>query len=289
MRILAEQSSLEERHVQRSPDINAITIEERNGMKLANNIRRLSLLILFAVFLTTVGIALDNKPASAAEQEIISVARDRANSLTKNECDKWASYVADDFQDIEAPGAESRETILNGCRRAARTNSECKSERTLSDFHFQFVGNLAFVHYQYGTTETCGNLSWPNNHRQVDTYEKRNGKWIALYAVEVGQTEDPPVAKIDPAILDDYTGQYAWEGAHMVDTVSRKGDKLFIQTTGDDAPTELVPQSPDTFFMRGGLSRDTFVRDASGKVVENRGYGADAGPTAIAYRAKKIK
>jgi hypothetical protein len=41
--------------------------------------------------------------------------------------------------------------------------------------------------------------------------------------------------------------------------------------------------------MRGGLSRDTFVRDASGKVAENRGYDADSGPTAAAYRAKKVK
>lgn len=68
------------------------------------------------------------------------------------------------------------------------------------------------MYYQYGTTEHCGELTWPNPHRQVDTYEKRNGKWIALYAVEVGQPQDPPVAKIDPTTLDDYTGEYAWEG-----------------------------------------------------------------------------
>jgi hypothetical protein len=258
-------------------------------MKRANLMIRLSLLIVFAAFLTTGSIAQGNKPASAAEQDIISVARERANSLTKNECDKWASYVADDFQDIEPLGTESREVLLSGCRRAAHSTSECKSERSLSDFHFQFVGNFAFVYYQYGTTEHCGELTWPAPHRQVDTYEKRNGKWIALYAVEVGQPQDPPVAKIDPTTLDGYTGEYAWEGAHMIDTVTRKGDKLYIQTTGDDTPTELVPQSPDTFFMRGGLSRDTFVRDTSGKVVENRGYGADSGSTAVAYRAKKVK
>ena len=258
-------------------------------MRLADDICRLSLFMLFVVLLTTSGMAQDNKPTSAAEQEIISAARDRASSLTKNECDKWASYVADDFQDIEPLGTESHDQLLNGCRKNAHLTTECKSERTLSDFHFQFLGNFAFVYYQYGTTEHCGELTWPNPHRQVDTYERRNGKWVALYAVEVGQPLDPPVAKIDAAILDDYTGQYAWQGAHIVDTLTRKGDKLYIQTTGDDAPTELVPQSPDTFFVRGSLNRDTFVRDASGKVVENRGYSADAGPTAVAYHAKKIK
>jgi hypothetical protein len=258
-------------------------------MARENGIRRLSLFILFLVFVATCSLAQDSKSASAAEQEIISVARDRAYALTRHECDKWASYVADDFQDIEAFGVESHDALLNDCRHDARSTSDCKSERALSDFHFRFTGTFAFVYYQYGMTEHCGGLTWPDPHRQVDTYEKRNGKWVALYAVEVGQPQDPPVAKINPAILDDYTGQYAWVGARMVDTVTRKGDKLYLQSTGDDAPTELVPENADTFFVRGGLGRDTFVRDAGGKVVENRGYGADAGPGASAYRATKIK
>lgn len=121
----------------------------------------------------------------------------------------------------------------------------------------------------------------------MDTYEKRNGKWIALFCVEVGQVQDPPIAKIDSAVLDEYAGQYAWVGARMVDTITRKGDKLYIQTTGDDAPTELMPQGSDTFFFPGSLNRDTFVRDGSGKVVGNHGYSADHEQTG-GYSAAKI-
>ena len=259
-------------------------------MKLADDIRRFSLFILFPVLLSTSGIAQDN-PASAAAQEIIAVARDRADSLTKNECDKWASYGTYDFQDIGPLGTESREVLLSGCRHAAHSKSECKSERTLSDFHFQFVGNFAFMYYEYATTERCGDFlpGLTPTARSIHTKKEMAGGSPSMPSKIQANPQDPPVAKIDPAILDDYTGQYAWIGAHMLDTVTRKGDKLYIQTTGDDTPTELVPQSTDTFFIRGGLARDTFVRDASGKVVENRGYGADTGPTAAAYRAKKIK
>jgi Domain of unknown function (DUF3471) len=260
-----------------------------NDVKLANYILQLSLFVLCAMLLATSSPGQDNKPHSAAEQEIIFLARSRANALANNECDKWASYVADDFQDIEAVGVESHDDEMKACRSDAVFAAPCKSERTLSDFHFRFAGNFAFVHYQYLITRRCGDITWPDPHRQVDTYEKRNGKWIALNVAEVGQPQDPPVAKIDPAILDAYTGQYAWEGAQMVDTVTRKGDQLYIQATGDAAPTELIPQSADAFFIRGTLDRDMFVRDGSGKVVENRGYGADAGPTAVIYRAKKIK
>jgi len=256
----------------------------------------LVLALFFTTFLTFPATAQTTPPqsadtkaaSSAAEQEIILAARDRADSLTNHGCDKWASYVADDFQDIEPFQTESHDVLLNGCRQEAKVESGCKSERELSDFHFRFTGSFAFVHYLYKITEHCGEYKFPSPHRQVDTYEKRKSKWVALYAVEVAQVEDPPVAKIDPAILDDYTGQYGWEKARMVDTVTRTGNKLYIQTTGDGAPTELVPLGENRFFIRGSLNRNTFVRDSSGKVVENRGYSADAGDQ-TGYKAKKIK
>ncbi len=257
----------------------------------------LSFALLFGgVWLTFPAAAQSNPPkipdakdsSNTAEQEIIAMARSRADALTNHACGQWASYVSDDFQDIESFTTESREVLLRGCRNA-QIGAGCKSERDLSDFHFTFSGNFAFcVYYLYKITEYCGEYTFTSPHRQVDTYENRRGKWIALYAVEVPQVEDPPAAKIDPALLDGYTGQYAWEKANIVDTVIRKGDKLYIQTTGDNELTELVPQGADTFFVRGSLNRDTFIRDGSGKVVENRGYSADAGDQ-TGYKGKKIK
>lgn len=187
--------------------------KRENDVKLGSDIRQLSLFILCAMLLATSSLGQENKIPSSAEQEIISLARARANALANNECDRWASYVADDFQDIEAAGIESHDDEMKACRSDAASAAPCKSERILSDFHFRFAESFAFVHYQYLITRRCGDITWPDPHRQVDTYEKRNGKWIALYVAEVGQPQDPPVAKIDPAILDDYTGQYAWEGA----------------------------------------------------------------------------
>ena len=53
----------------------------------------------------------------------------------------------------------------------------------------------------------------------------------------------------------------------MVDLISRKGDKLFGQGAPDDTPTELFPESSDTFFIPGDPTRMTFVRDETGKVT----------------------
>ena len=230
--------------------------------------------------------AKSRSPAAADEREIIRAARDRANAVSNHDCQTWASHVADDFRDIEAFGGESHETLLEGCKLEAEATSGCKSERELSNFHFRTADNLVIADYTYKVTERCGDYAFPTPHHQVDAYEKRGGQWIALFCAEIPQVQDPPAEKIDAAILDEYTGEYAWVGAKMVDTVTRKGDKLYIQTTGDAAPTELVPQSRDTFFIRGSLNRDTFVRDQSGKVAGNRGYSADYGG---GYRATKTK
>jgi hypothetical protein len=131
-------------------------------MKLANDIRQLSLFILCTMLQATSSLGQDNEPPSSAEQEIISLARARANALANNECDKWASYVADDFQDIEAVGIESRDDEMKACRSNAVSAAPCKSERTLSDFHFRFAGNFAFVHYQYLIKRRCGGITWPD-------------------------------------------------------------------------------------------------------------------------------
>ena len=50
--------------------------------------------------------------------------------------------------------------------------------------------------------------------------------------------------KIDPAIYDAYTGQY--EGGFGVVTITREGDKLFAQPTGQ-SKEELIPQSETRF------------------------------------------
>lgn len=112
-------------------------------------------------------VAQSRQPAAAdaktldpvAEREIISAARDRADALTSHDCARWASHVADDFQDIEAFGAESHDTLLNDCRHDAHSVSVCKSERELSDFHFRFAGNFAFVDYLYKLPTTAANIA----------------------------------------------------------------------------------------------------------------------------------
>jgi CubicO group peptidase (beta-lactamase class C family) len=91
------------------------------------------------------------------------------------------------------------------------------------------------------------------------------------------------ISKIDPAVYDDYVGEYdlGVPGPHII--ITREGDKLISQ--GPQQPNaELLPESPTTFFPREIDATFTFVRDEKGQVSEviiRRG-GRD-------YHAKRIR
>jgi hypothetical protein len=231
-----------------------------------------------------------NPSTSEDEQQIVSAARARANACASGDAPTWATFVDENFRDIEGNATATRKQVMDECQQAARVIPGHKIERLVSDFHFQFVRNIALVNYLYEYKEHFGEIVLSTTFRQVDTYEKRQGTWLAVLAVSVAVIPDPPVAKVDSASFDDFTGEYASAGSWIIDTVTRKGDKLYVQSTGEDSPTELLPESADAFFVRGGgidpQARVTFVRDKSGRVTGERVYGATDGQ---GYNTRTIK
>lgn len=71
-------------------------------------------------------------------------------------------------------------------------------------------------------------------------------------------------AKIDPEVLDDYTGEYELPSYRLI--VTREGDRLFGQPQGDTRE-ELVPQSETEFTAAGIGAKIKFVKDDKGKVT----------------------
>ena len=95
----------------------------------------------------------------------------------------------------------------------------------------------------------------------------------------------PPV-RVDPTVLDSYTGQYRFGEDFVYNPgstvrVERKENGLFMLTTGGD--TYLIPQPDDRFIDRlfGGTVR--FEREPQGNVNQlTWNFGT-------AYVAKKLK
>jgi CubicO group peptidase (beta-lactamase class C family) len=77
--------------------------------------------------------------------------------------------------------------------------------------------------------------------------------------------EPAPNVKIDPALYDDYVGQYRLMPGFLL-TVSREEDRLMVQPTGQ-AKTELFSESETLFVVKIADAKLEFKRDDSGKTT----------------------
>jgi CubicO group peptidase (beta-lactamase class C family) len=78
---------------------------------------------------------------------------------------------------------------------------------------------------------------------------------------------DLVVAQVDPALYDQYTGQYDFGGGALILAVTREGSQLFAQLTGQPR-LELLPISETDFAWRLANARITFVKDTQGRVTK---------------------
>jgi len=205
--------------------------------------------------------------SSSIERGLVEAARARHQAYAHGECLDWASYVSADFHFIDSAGHSfTRDQEMKECQ-PQHAVAGSKNERVLTDFHCQINGNLAFLDYREDEILHLGDTKLNRSFRHLDTFERHQRKWTVIHAMEVQIFDDPPIARIEPASFDAFVGQYESSTGGMVDLISRKGDKLFGQGAADDTPTELFPESSDTFFIPGDPTRMTFVRDETGKVA----------------------
>jgi serine-type D-Ala-D-Ala carboxypeptidase/endopeptidase len=72
--------------------------------------------------------------------------------------------------------------------------------------------------------------------------------------------------KVDPKLFDDYVGKYALTPAFVI-TVTREGDHLFAQATGQPK-FEIFPEGERDYFLKVVDAQITFITDATGKATE---------------------
>ncbi|HEX7329960.1 MAG TPA: serine hydrolase [Pyrinomonadaceae bacterium] len=98
-----------------------------------------------------------------------------------------------------------------------------------------------------------------------------------------GLLPDRKVTRVNPGILDGYTGQYQPDPSAIV-SITREGDKLMIQP-GQGEKIELLPEGENNFFVKDApRSTYSFIKDATGQsflIVTLEGKEV--------WRAKKIK
>jgi hypothetical protein len=114
---------------------------------------------------------------------------------------------------------------------------------------------------------------WKVVEAEVQFVKNARGEVVKAVHKQGGQTlhaprlPDEAVVKLDAALLDDYVGKYDCGGGRAILTVSREGERLFAQMTGQPK-FEIHPRSTNEFFWKVVAAQVTFVRDASGKVAK---------------------
>jgi ketosteroid isomerase-like protein len=100
--------------------------------------------------------------------------------------------------------------------------------------------------------------------RFTDTFMKRQPGWQVVARHYSRVPPQRTAVKLDPKTYDEYVGQYEL-APNFVLTVSREGDKLISQATGQPQ-LELLPESEIAFFIKGFSALFIFMRGRNGEV-----------------------
>jgi CubicO group peptidase (beta-lactamase class C family) len=80
--------------------------------------------------------------------------------------------------------------------------------------------------------------------------------------------KDETSTKVDPAIYDQYVGEYSFNIPQMeAIKITKEGDKLFLQATGQPK-IEIFPRSESEFFSDLVVIKVNFIKDDQGKVTK---------------------
>jgi CubicO group peptidase (beta-lactamase class C family) len=117
------------------------------------------------------------------------------------------------------------------------------------------------------------NFFWKVVEAEVTFVKNGQGQVTKAIHAQSGQTINAPKleelkeAKIDPKLYEAYAGRYDYGGGKAIMTITREGDRLFAQLTGQPK-FEIFPKSESEFFWKAVNAQVTFVRDSSGKITK---------------------
>jgi CubicO group peptidase (beta-lactamase class C family) len=116
------------------------------------------------------------------------------------------------------------------------------------------------------------------NYRKAVALNPQNSNAVAII-----KNLENPAAKVDPAALDAYAGQYDVTGLGLLD-VTKDGDKLVAAPPGQ-RQIELLSQGEHRFFAAAVNFHLTFVKDDKGQVT----HALVRTPDGREIQAKKVK
>lgn len=200
----------------------------------------------------------EGEPTRVAS-ELQRLIRERLGAYENRDVAKWARYVDETCVCAGSNRAALQQEIL--ARPAAVKNGYGE----IRDFTVRLHGEVAVARYRITEFTEIGSQRIELDLWRTETYLHRDSTWKLIAGADVLNPHDPQIAKVDPRLFDAYVGRYEYTPG-LVDTVTREGDRLFVQSTGMEKE-ELLAENDTTFFAPGQDWRVIFLRNEKGEVT----------------------
>jgi len=221
--------------------------------------------VFVALCLSAGMIGADQPKLSAAQQEVIDAHEARTEASNKRDQAGYSRYVADDciFSTDDGVVVTKAQVMAH----VGKLPTEYDHSMNPRDYVVHVYGDTAVLNVRYTTHEQFTDADIVSEMRMTETYVRQDGRWllIARQWAKIPTNFRKPIT-VHTSTYKDYVGEYEWRPLDDVETISLKDGKLWTQS-GNDAPEEFLPLGTDTFFLKGELGTNKFIRDAQGHVT----------------------
>jgi ketosteroid isomerase-like protein len=213
----------------------------------------------------------------AKQDEVLAAIRARLAAVAQNDTAAWSRWVADDMITPLEGATPSKAAWMKA--HAAWPREVSYWYGPLQDTKVRMHGDTAVVVYHAQQFTKVGGQTTSVNKWQIETHERRGGRWQLVGVADATIPPEPVAVKLDATTLDAYVGDYEWAPT-MISKVRRSGDALSEEIAGQGT-TSYSAENETTFFVPGAAAggdttRVIFVKNAEGRVTHYiyRDYGA---------------
>jgi ketosteroid isomerase-like protein len=224
-------------------------------------------MLLLATTFHVAGQSTDPKPTVAkttnTEQELKQLTRAKFDALLRGDKAFLDRLLVDTLIEISAEGRTyTKAQIIESVKGLP---AGVKASIDIEDVEVFDHGDTAVMVYRRIERVDANGQKIETQNRVIDTFIRREGRWRTISSQATRIAPARVAVKVDPNIYDQYAGQYEITPALII-TITREGDKLMMQATGQ-AKYELLAENEITFFVKGQTSQVIFVKDQKGQVT----------------------
>ncbi len=185
----------------------------------------------------------------------------RVEAHSRGDLPGYLKLLAEDFVHVDDTGKRRTVNDMQAIVVANRSHWE------VDKLHARPLGeSMTIVDCEVTEIVPLGPRETRTPLHETDVFVLQGDRWLFKQHAETLVFDSPKAVTPNTRLLDDYVGRYEWWPGY-IDTITRKGDQLYGQSTGDSTAAPLLAATDESFFVEGDPGLTVFVRGVDGKVT----------------------